>query len=52
MATGGISRKLPIPHFVYRWLFLVDLAMQSPLSGFLRGFFYCSPDTTLMSTGE
>src|SRR5436309_12182123 len=28
MATGGMSRRLPILHFVYRWLFLMDLAIS------------------------
>jgi len=39
MATGGISRRFPIPHFVYRWLFLVDLAMSRRLPGFCAAFF-------------
>src|SRR5437660_2051228 len=28
MATGGISRMLPVPHFLYRALFPVDLALS------------------------
>jgi len=39
MATGGISRTLPIPHFVYRWLFSVDLAMSRRFPGFCAAFF-------------
>ena len=39
MATGGISRTLPVPHFVYRWLFLVDLAMSRRFPGFCAAFF-------------
>jgi len=39
MATGGISRRLPIPHFVYRRLFLVDLAMSRRFPGFCAAFF-------------
>ncbi len=39
MATGGISRRLPIPHFVYRRLFLVDLAVSRRCPGFCAAFF-------------
>ena len=39
MATGGISRTLRIPHLVYRWLFLVDLAMSRRFPGFCAAFF-------------
>jgi SAM-dependent methyltransferase len=39
MATGGISRTLPIPHFIYRWLFLVDLAMSRSFPLFCAAFF-------------
>jgi len=39
MATGGISRRLPIPHFVYRRLFLVDLAISRRFPGFCAAFF-------------
>lgn len=39
MATGGISRRFPIPHFVYRWLFLVDLTMSRRFPGFCAAFF-------------
>ena len=52
MATGGISRTLPIPHFVYRPVIFGGSRHESPLSGFLRSFFYGSPDTTLMSIGK
>jgi SAM-dependent methyltransferase len=39
MATGGISRTLPIPHFVYRWLFWVDLAMSRRFPSLCAAFF-------------
>src|SRR5882762_2554530 len=39
MATGGISRTLPIPHFVYRQLFLVDLAMSRRFPSLCAAFF-------------
>jgi hypothetical protein len=39
MATGGISRRLPIPHFVYRRLFVVDLAISRRFPGFCAAFF-------------
>jgi SAM-dependent methyltransferase len=39
MATGGISRRFRIPHFVYRWLFLVDLAMSRRFPGLCAAFF-------------
>jgi SAM-dependent methyltransferase len=39
MATGGISRRLPIPHFVYRWLFLADIAISRRFPGFCAAFF-------------
>ena len=39
MATGGISRKLPIPHFLYRWLFFIDLAISRCFPGFCAAFF-------------
>jgi len=39
MATGGISRKLPIPHFVYRSLFFVDLTISRRFPGFCAAFF-------------
>jgi SAM-dependent methyltransferase len=39
MATGGISRKLPIPHFLYRALFSTDLAASRGFPGFCAAFF-------------
>jgi hypothetical protein len=39
MATGGISRKLPIPHFLYRALFSADLAISQRFPGFCAAFF-------------
>jgi hypothetical protein len=39
MATGGISRRLPIPHFVYRRLFVMDLAISRRFPGFCAAFF-------------
>lgn len=39
MATGGISRKLPIPHFLYRALFPIDVAMSRSFPGICAAFF-------------
>jgi len=39
MATGGISRKLSIPHFLYRRLFVVDLAISRRFPSFCAAFF-------------
>lgn len=39
MATGGISHSLPIPHFLYRRLFVVDLAISRLFPGFCAAFF-------------
>jgi SAM-dependent methyltransferase len=39
MTTGGISRKLPIPHFLYRALFSTDLAISRRFPGFCAAFF-------------
>jgi hypothetical protein len=39
MATGGISRRLPIPHFLYRRLFLMDLAISRRFPSFCAAFF-------------
>jgi SAM-dependent methyltransferase len=39
MATGGISRKLPIPHFLYRALFSTDLVISRRFPGFCAAFF-------------
>ena len=39
LATGGISRKLPIPHFLYRALFSADLTISRRFPGFCAAFF-------------
>src|SRR6266540_2161933 len=39
MATGGISRKLPVPHFLYSALFPIDLALSRSFPGFCAAFF-------------
>ena len=39
LATGGISRKLPIPHLLYRILFRVDLALSRSFPNFCATFF-------------
>jgi hypothetical protein len=39
MATGGISRKLPIPQFLYRALFSTDLAASRRFPRFCAAFF-------------
>jgi SAM-dependent methyltransferase len=39
MATGGISRKLPVPHLLYRMLFGVDLALSRRFPKFCASFF-------------
>jgi SAM-dependent methyltransferase len=39
MATGGISRKLPVPHFVYRVLFSTDLSISRRFPSFCAAFF-------------
>ena len=39
LATGGISRKLPIPHLLYRILFRVDLALSRHFPTFCATFF-------------
>jgi SAM-dependent methyltransferase len=39
MATGGISRRLPIPQFLYRAFFSVDLAFGRCLPRFCASFF-------------
>jgi hypothetical protein len=39
MATGGISRRLPVPHFLYRALFSMDLAISRRFPGFFAAFF-------------
>src|SRR5437762_1333906 len=39
MATGGISRRLPVPRFLYRMLFFVDLALSRRFQHFCAAFF-------------
>jgi SAM-dependent methyltransferase len=39
MATGGISHRFSIPHFVYRSLFVVDLAISRYFSHLCASFF-------------
>jgi SAM-dependent methyltransferase len=39
MATGGISRRLPVPHFLYRAFFLSDLAISRSFPRFCAAFF-------------
>jgi len=39
MASGGISRRLPVPRFVYRVLFPVDLALSRRSPRFFASFF-------------
>jgi SAM-dependent methyltransferase len=39
MATGGISRRLPIPHFIYRALFPLDMALSRIFPKLLASFF-------------
>ena len=39
MATGGISRKVPIPHFLYHALFSTDLAVSRRFPDFCAAFF-------------
>jgi hypothetical protein len=39
MATGGISHRLPVPGFLYRALFPIDLAMSRYFPRFCASFF-------------
>jgi Methyltransferase domain len=39
MVTGGISHRLPIPHFLYRTLFSTDLAISRRFPAFCAAFF-------------
>jgi 2-polyprenyl-3-methyl-5-hydroxy-6-metoxy-1,4-benzoquinol methylase len=39
MMTGGISRKLPVPGFLYRALFPIDLALSRHFPRFCAAFF-------------
>ena len=39
MVTGGISHRLPVPGFLYRMLFGVDLALSRRFPGVYAGFF-------------
>jgi SAM-dependent methyltransferase len=38
MATGGISHRLPVPHFLYRLLFPIDLALSRGLPRLCAAF--------------
>jgi SAM-dependent methyltransferase len=38
MFTGGISHRLPVPHFVYRMLFPLDLALSRLFPSFCAAF--------------
>src|SRR5215468_2780974 len=38
MVTGGISHRLPVPRFLYRMLFPVDLALSRRFPGFCAAF--------------
>jgi SAM-dependent methyltransferase len=39
MVTGGISRRLPVPGFLYRMFFRVDLALSRRFPSFCAAFF-------------
>jgi len=39
MVTGGISRRLPVPHFLYRALFSADFTMSRHFPSFCAAFF-------------
>src|SRR5437879_5950210 len=39
MVTGGISHRLPVPGFLYRMLFRVDLALSHRFPSFCASFF-------------
>ncbi len=39
MVTGGISRRLPVPGFLYRMLFRVDLSLSRRFPSFSAAFF-------------
>jgi SAM-dependent methyltransferase len=39
MVTGGISRRLPVPGFLYRMLFRVDLSLSRRFPSFCAAFF-------------
>ncbi len=39
MITGGISRKLPVPHFLYRAVFPIDLALSRYFPRLCASFF-------------
>jgi SAM-dependent methyltransferase len=39
MTTGGISHRLPVPHFLYRILFRLDLALSRRFPSFCAAFF-------------
>ena len=39
MATGGISRRVPIPHFLYKILFGLDVIMAGAFPRVFSSFF-------------
>ena len=39
MVTGGISHRLPVPLFLYRMLFRIDLALSRRFPSFCAAFF-------------
>ena len=39
MATGGISHRLPVPHFLYRGFFRLDLALSRRFPSLCAAFF-------------
>jgi len=39
LVTGGISRKLPVPRFLYRSCFAADCALASTFAGAIASFF-------------
>lgn len=39
MITGGISRRLPIPHILYKSIFNIDLWLARTFPGFFSSFF-------------
>jgi SAM-dependent methyltransferase len=39
MATGGISKKIPIPHFLYRWMMQFDIVLTKVFPKLWASFF-------------
>ena len=52
MATGGISRRLPVPRFLYRAFFPMDLALSRCFPRLLRVVLYLNSDAALMSAAS